>query len=229
MWRHAAVLRTDISEELIRNVGSYESHAASRPRRRHSSIYLFPVANLCHVFRFETYFKHFDIRQLSRSEHYYQLRFGTLTSNHWHIFSTSYCVPGEMTPQFQNETQKCVTWLLDVCALDLLPSNLNMATSHVRNGTECCTDTVSAVSVHWGDKFIAESRDDCWMLQEAESAIAAMNGQWLGSRSIRTNWATRKPPAPKNEGELLHHSLLLASLHLHLSVCSVKWLHLLAT
>ncbi|XP_072402977.1 nucleolysin TIAR-like [Diabrotica undecimpunctata] len=34
---------------------------------------------------------------------------------------------------------------------------------------------------------------------EAESAIAAMNGQWLGSRSIRTNWATRKPPAPKSE------------------------------
>ncbi|CAG9120075.1 unnamed protein product [Plutella xylostella] len=34
---------------------------------------------------------------------------------------------------------------------------------------------------------------------EAESAITAMNGQWLGSRSIRTNWATRKPPAPKTE------------------------------
>ncbi|CAD6995218.1 unnamed protein product [Ceratitis capitata] len=33
--------------------------------------------------------------------------------------------------------------------------------------------------------------------QEAESAITAMNGQWLGSRSIRTNWATRKPPASK--------------------------------
>ncbi|EDW49112.1 polyadenylate-binding protein RBP45 isoform X2 [Drosophila sechellia] len=32
---------------------------------------------------------------------------------------------------------------------------------------------------------------------EAESAITAMNGQWLGSRSIRTNWATRKPPANK--------------------------------
>lgn len=30
---------------------------------------------------------------------------------------------------------------------------------------------------------------------EAENAIALMNGQWLGSRSIRTNWATRKPPA----------------------------------
>ena len=35
---------------------------------------------------------------------------------------------------------------------------------------------------------------------EAENAIALMNGQWLGSRSIRTNWATRKPPA-KNDGE----------------------------
>lgn len=28
-----------------------------------------------------------------------------------------------------------------------------------------------------------------------------MNGQWLGSRSIRTNWATRKPPATKAERE----------------------------
>lgn len=26
-----------------------------------------------------------------------------------------------------------------------------------------------------------------------------MNGQWLGSRSIRTNWATRKPPASKTD------------------------------
>lgn len=32
---------------------------------------------------------------------------------------------------------------------------------------------------------------------EAENAISAMNGQWLGSRSIRTNWSTRKPPPPK--------------------------------
>lgn len=24
-----------------------------------------------------------------------------------------------------------------------------------------------------------------------------MGGQWLGGRQIRTNWATRKPPAPK--------------------------------
>ncbi|KAJ8317000.1 hypothetical protein KUTeg_004904 [Tegillarca granosa] len=31
---------------------------------------------------------------------------------------------------------------------------------------------------------------------DAETAIGNMNGQWLGSRPIRTNWATRKPPAP---------------------------------
>lgn len=34
--------------------------------------------------------------------------------------------------------------------------------------------------------------------QDAETAITNMNGQWIGSRNIRTNWATRKPPAPKN-------------------------------
>lgn len=30
---------------------------------------------------------------------------------------------------------------------------------------------------------------------DAEAAIQSMNGQWLGSRSIRTNWSTRKPPS----------------------------------
>uniref|UniRef100_A0A672GTP7 Nucleolysin TIAR n=1 Tax=Salarias fasciatus TaxID=181472 RepID=A0A672GTP7_SALFA len=33
---------------------------------------------------------------------------------------------------------------------------------------------------------------------DAENAIVNMSGQWLGGRQIRTNWATRKPPAPKN-------------------------------
>ncbi|CAL8327361.1 nucleolysin TIA-1 isoform X2 [Gadus morhua] len=32
---------------------------------------------------------------------------------------------------------------------------------------------------------------------DAENAIQQMGGQWLGGRPIRTNWATRKPPAPK--------------------------------
>ena len=35
--------------------------------------------------------------------------------------------------------------------------------------------------------------------QDAETAISNMNSQWIGSRNIRTNWATRKPPAPKAE------------------------------
>ncbi|KAK1792217.1 hypothetical protein P4O66_012175, partial [Electrophorus voltai] len=36
---------------------------------------------------------------------------------------------------------------------------------------------------------------------DAENAIQQMNGQWLGGRQIRTNWATRKPPAPKSNYE----------------------------
>jgi len=30
--------------------------------------------------------------------------------------------------------------------------------------------------------------------KDAEVAIGTMNGQWIGSRAIRTNWASRKPP-----------------------------------
>lgn len=36
---------------------------------------------------------------------------------------------------------------------------------------------------------------------DAESAIANMNGQWLGSRPIRTNWASRKPPGAQVKSE----------------------------
>lgn len=38
-----------------------------------------------------------------------------------------------------------------------------------------------------------------------------MNGQWLGSRSIRTNWATRKPPATKAEREYSNYFLIFLS------------------
>lgn len=42
--------------------------------------------------------------------------------------------------------------------------------------------------------------------QDADKAIKGMNGQWLGSRAIRTNWATRKPPAPNaKEGRIPHN------------------------
>ncbi|TGZ38414.1 hypothetical protein DBV15_06717 [Temnothorax longispinosus] len=46
-------------------------------------------------------------------------------------------------------------------------------------------------------------------MNEAESAIGNMNGQWLGGRSIRTNWATRKPPAPKSEENIEKHGAFL--------------------
>jgi nucleolysin TIA-1/TIAR len=35
--------------------------------------------------------------------------------------------------------------------------------------------------------------------KDAENAIQGMNGQWIGSRAIRTNWASRKPPAPSQK------------------------------
>lgn len=37
---------------------------------------------------------------------------------------------------------------------------------------------------------------------EAERAIEQMNGQWLGRRTIRTNWATRKPGQGGAEGNV---------------------------
>lgn len=30
------------------------------------------------------------------------------------------------------------------------------------------------------------------MLQEAEDAIRKMNGQWIGQKQVKCNWATRK-------------------------------------
>lgn len=43
--------------------------------------------------------------------------------------------------------------------------------------------------------------NDLSLFQDAENAIQQMGGQWLGGRQIRTNWATRKPPAPKTTYE----------------------------
>lgn len=38
-----------------------------------------------------------------------------------------------------------------------------------------------------------------------------MNGQFLGCRSIRTNWATRKPPSAKAEGKYLYKKVYYTS------------------
>lgn len=57
---------------------------------------------------------------------------------------------------------------------------------------------------------------DDHLFQDAETAITSMNGQWLGTRKIRTNWATRKGSTnepntgPRNRGRvsLLDHLTL---------------------
>lgn len=46
-----------------------------------------------------------------------------------------------------------------------------------------------------------ERNNATFLFQDAENAIQQMGGQWLGGRQIRTNWATRKPPAPKTTYE----------------------------
>lgn len=42
-----------------------------------------------------------------------------------------------------------------------------------------------------------------------------MGGQWLGGRQIRTNWATRKPPAPKSTQESKMCLLRMLKLWIH--------------
>jgi len=38
------------------------------------------------------------------------------------------------------------------------------------------------------------------IVQDAEMAIASMNGQWIGGRAIRTNWANGKANANATRG-----------------------------
>lgn len=64
--------------------------------------------------------------------------------------------------------------------------------------------------------------------QDAENAIQQMGGQWLGGRQIRTNWATRKPPAPKTTYENQGASLQLFMLNCTLTSVLVVLLLLLA-
>lgn len=56
-----------------------------------------------------------------------------------------------------------------------------------------------------------------------------MNGQFLGCRSIRTNWATRKPPSAKAEGKYLYYKVhvvffaFLSLLPLSVWMCKETW------
>jgi len=86
------------------------------------------------------------------------------TSEHYHIFV------GDLSPEIENET-------------------LRNAFSPFGELSDCkvVKDPLSGKSKGYGFCSFVRKAD-------AQSAIEQMNGQWLGSRSIRTNWATRKPP-----------------------------------
>jgi nucleolysin TIA-1/TIAR len=91
------------------------------------------------------------------------------TSNHYHIFV------GDLSPEIETQT------LREAFAPFGEISNCRI----VRDPQTLKSKGYAFVS------FVKKA--------EAESAITAMNGQWLGSRSIRTNWSTRKPPPPRSE------------------------------
>ncbi|XP_022909156.1 nucleolysin TIAR [Onthophagus taurus] len=93
----------------------------------------------------------------------------TDTSNHHHIFV------GDLSPEIETET------LREAFAPFGEISNCRI----VRDPQTLKSKGYAFVS------FVKKA--------EAENAIQAMNGQWLGSRSIRTNWSTRKPPPPRSE------------------------------
>jgi len=88
------------------------------------------------------------------------------TSQHHHIFV------GDLSPEIETET-------------------LRTAFAPFGEISDCrvVKDMVTGKSKGYGFVSFVRKKD-------ATTAIEQMNGQWLGSRSIRTNWATRKPAAP---------------------------------
>lgn len=92
----------------------------------------------------------------------------TDTSNHYHIFV------GDLSPEIETQTLK------EAFAPFGEISNCRI----VRDPQTLKSKGYAFVS------FVKKA--------EAEIAINSMNGQWLGNRSIRTNWSTRKPPPPRS-------------------------------
>lgn len=92
------------------------------------------------------------------------------TSNHHHIFV------GDLSPEITTET-------------------LRNAFTPFGEISDCRVVKDQATAKSKGYGFVSFVNKT-----EAQTAIDQMNGQWLGSRSIRTNWATRKPPAPGGGG-----------------------------
>lgn len=88
------------------------------------------------------------------------------TSQHHHIFV------GDLSPEIETET-------------------LGNAFAPFGDISDCRVVKDMATNKSKGYGFVSFVRKP-----DAQTAIEQMNGQWLGSRAIRTNWATRKPPAP---------------------------------
>ncbi len=88
------------------------------------------------------------------------------TSQHHHIFV------GDLSPEIETET-------------------LRSAFAPFGEISDCRVVRDMATQKSKGYGFVSFVRK-----KDATQAIEQMNGQWLGSRSIRTNWATRKPPPP---------------------------------
>jgi len=87
------------------------------------------------------------------------------TSLHHHIFI------GDLSPEIDTET-------------------LRNAFAPFGEISDCRVVRDPATNKSKGYGFVSFVEKHC-----AQTSIEQMNGQWLGSRSIRTNWATRKPPS----------------------------------
>ncbi|CAJ0965438.1 unnamed protein product [Ranitomeya imitator] len=86
---------------------------------------------------------------------------------------------------------------------DQTPESIDISECMVTR-TECCVSDVEDARVV-KDMATGKSKGygfvSFYNKLDAENAIVHMGGQWLGGRQIRTNWATRKPPAPKSTQE----------------------------
>uniref|UniRef100_A0A8P4KJY8 TIA1 cytotoxic granule-associated RNA binding protein-like 1 n=2 Tax=Dicentrarchus labrax TaxID=13489 RepID=A0A8P4KJY8_DICLA len=101
------------------------------------------------------------------------------TSNHFHVFV------GDLSPEITTE---------DVKAAFAPFGKISQSTNSrfLRNAWDArvVKDMTTGKSKGYGFVSFYNKLD-------AENSIINMGGQWLGGRQIRTNWATRKPPAPK--------------------------------
>ncbi|XP_059088909.1 nucleolysin TIAR-like [Tigriopus californicus] len=91
------------------------------------------------------------------------------TSNHHHIFV------GDLSPEVETEA-------------------LRHAFAPFGEISDC--KVIKDLATNWsrGYGFVSFVRK-----VDAMAAMEAMNGTWLGSRAIRTNWAERKPPPPTHK------------------------------